>query len=214
MSVECGGVPTANTEAWQLLRDIRDGKVNPEDEAEKFLRAYPVWPDAPNGEVVAWDQRPNVEDLLLVCVPGGQSCDPQMVADNIRRYFDSLPSPALPVAQAMRLTDAQWTNIVNYGRAWEGYEKAEAVEKAVEMTVAKLNEIYAAPALSEGLTELVVIAGLEKWVLLFEELSKRDRADLRVINQHDAGILARNLKDAVAAARRLSSPATLEGGKT
>ena len=29
----------------------------------------------------------DVDDLLTKCVPGGQSCDPQNVADNIREYL-------------------------------------------------------------------------------------------------------------------------------
>lgn len=33
-----------------------------------------------------------VEKLIAECVPGGNSCDPQEVADNIRRYFNAWPA--------------------------------------------------------------------------------------------------------------------------
>lgn len=29
------------------------------------------------------------EELILVCVPGGKTCKPQMVADNIRAWFNA-----------------------------------------------------------------------------------------------------------------------------
>ena len=34
----------------------------------------------------------DVEKLICKCVPGGDICDPQEVADSIREYFESLSS--------------------------------------------------------------------------------------------------------------------------
>lgn len=34
----------------------------------------------------------DIEKMLAECVPGGHSCDPQEVADNIRRYCDAWPA--------------------------------------------------------------------------------------------------------------------------
>ncbi len=34
----------------------------------------------------------DVEKLIAACVPGGDLCDPQQVADNIRRYCNAWPS--------------------------------------------------------------------------------------------------------------------------
>ena len=35
-----------------------------------------------------------IEDLIAECIPGGSVCDPQAVADNIRRYCNAWPDPA------------------------------------------------------------------------------------------------------------------------
>jgi hypothetical protein len=34
----------------------------------------------------------DVEKLIAACVPGGNVCDPQEVADNIRRYCNAWPT--------------------------------------------------------------------------------------------------------------------------
>ena len=34
----------------------------------------------------------DVERMIFECVPGGQSCDPQQVADNIRRFCNAGPA--------------------------------------------------------------------------------------------------------------------------
>jgi hypothetical protein len=34
----------------------------------------------------------DIEKMLVECVPGGSMCDPQEVADNIRRYCNAWPS--------------------------------------------------------------------------------------------------------------------------
>ena len=34
----------------------------------------------------------DIEKLIIKCVPGGDICDPQEVADNIREYFKTLSS--------------------------------------------------------------------------------------------------------------------------
>lgn len=34
-----------------------------------------------------------IEDLIAECIPGGSVCDPQAVADNIRRYCNAWPDP-------------------------------------------------------------------------------------------------------------------------
>lgn len=34
----------------------------------------------------------DVEKLIAACVPGGDICDPQEVADNIRRYCNAWPT--------------------------------------------------------------------------------------------------------------------------
>ena len=34
----------------------------------------------------------DVEKLIAECVPGGDLCDPQVVADNIRRYCNAWPT--------------------------------------------------------------------------------------------------------------------------
>lgn len=36
----------------------------------------------------------DVENLIQTCVPGGSICDPQAVADSIRRYFGAWPESA------------------------------------------------------------------------------------------------------------------------
>ncbi|MEI6731150.1 MAG: Lar family restriction alleviation protein [archaeon] len=53
--------------------------------------------------IAAWDTRTvvnphtiqqpvaNVEEMICECVPGGNSCDPQTVADDIRQYFKRNP---------------------------------------------------------------------------------------------------------------------------
>lgn len=43
----------------------------------------------------------DVEALIAACLPGGQSCDPQQVADDIRRYCNAWPGDGSP-AQAVQ----------------------------------------------------------------------------------------------------------------
>lgn len=46
----------------------------------------------------AVDDDIDVENLIAECVPAGSICDPQQVADSIRRYFDAWPRAAEGVA--------------------------------------------------------------------------------------------------------------------
>jgi hypothetical protein len=72
---------TGSTEwpdGWMALRDQFLGFIRDALLAHARLR-----PAAGGGAVATVDP----EDLILKCVPGGDSCDPQGVADAIREYF-------------------------------------------------------------------------------------------------------------------------------
>lgn len=62
------------------------------------------WPHASRLKVVEQPESLSPEEcvdhLIETCVPGGDLCDPQVVADNIRRYFDKLQSVTLHVRAA------------------------------------------------------------------------------------------------------------------
>lgn len=69
-------------------------------------------------------------------------------ADIMRQEIERLRAAlaSSPVAQQWRrLSDAEWTNIVDYDNAYEGYVKGDAVYEAVKRTEAKLRELNAAP---------------------------------------------------------------------
>ncbi|QND94335.1 hypothetical protein SY91_01734 [Burkholderia cenocepacia] len=67
-------------------------EVTPEKEAARIERARSVLDDIRNGkyasESAQADARIDVEAMLRACVPGGDICDPQRIADSIREWFD------------------------------------------------------------------------------------------------------------------------------
>ncbi|MBR7942321.1 hypothetical protein [Burkholderia cenocepacia] len=75
------------------------------------------------------DARIDVEAMLRACVPGGDICDPQRIADSIREWFDDHGAQAdaregltaeqvVTIRSAARvLDDARWPNLANDLRA-------------------------------------------------------------------------------------------------
>ncbi|SOZ99431.1 conserved hypothetical protein [Cupriavidus taiwanensis] len=58
------------------------------------------------------EKRFDVEDLIRACVPDAAACDPSIVADAIREWFDSFddgiptwPQPSQSVCSALRRDD-------------------------------------------------------------------------------------------------------------
>jgi Lar family restriction alleviation protein len=81
--------PVAWRDCWGDPHRTRQAAIN-SDDSEEPAPLYAALPAslAPMPEEWRWQAMSvDHEDLILKCVPGGDCCDPQQVADAIREYF-------------------------------------------------------------------------------------------------------------------------------
>jgi hypothetical protein len=100
--------------AWYADREFEVTKV-PDDTSDDYAVREIASPQPPAQAAAALD----VESMLRACVPGGDICDPQRIADAIREWFDdhgtqaAAPADArdvladAPAAKVPSLTDEQ-----------------------------------------------------------------------------------------------------------
>jgi len=115
----------------------------------------------------------DVERLIAECLPGGSVCDPQAVADNIRRYCNAWPGAA-PAAQPVMPEPDCWAVLTPNGSRLVSRDEAKGRVQAYPLYAAE-----AATALSEARcaqlqAEIESLRAALKWYADGEHFTKAD----------------------------------------
>lgn len=77
----------------------------PKMTADETGLMWDAWKGSRAAMAVQPQERIDPEALILACVPGGYSCDPQAVADAIRAYFAAPQPQGDPLTKLVRLSE-------------------------------------------------------------------------------------------------------------
>ncbi|MDI9249037.1 hypothetical protein QMZ25_10600 [Stenotrophomonas sp. RS-48] len=136
---EAGQAERARFEAWAHAQSYRGGNIMADrDSVHRDVYADPVAQLTWKSWQAALSAQPSpssifdLEGMLAACVPGGDIADPQVIADNIRRWFAAQPSPGGwgEVTDEMVKAALGPTGWSTYNEEWSGRDRMRAALQA------------------------------------------------------------------------------------